>query len=1162
MGIVWLGRHRSQGVPVAVKVITAKAASTEEYHRAFHQEVRAVSALDHPGVVWIFDSGTIPEESSEASHGDLVAGSPYLVMEYASHGTLRQQTRLLPWDDVRNILMTLLDALAHAHARGVLHRDLKPDNVLIAGSGDLRPGFKITDFGIARPLDDEEGASEERPVGTPQYMAPEQIRSDVHQFGPHTDLYALGNLAWRLITGRVPFHGMKGAPLMYAQLHREPPALEPAIDVPPGIEDFLRTLLAKEPYDRFQRAADAALALASLPDPGGRGGEPSFTVEPKRGDSDKLDLDTATLKVVVARKATRDEGSPPAPPIGPGLRPPFPQTWRLPPTASRPLRLMGAGLGLYGLRPVPLVGREAERDLLWKALFDVHHERRARVVLVRGPAGVGRSRLVHWIADRAHEVGGATVLKVAFTAADSAPEQIRRALVRLLQTHALSPATRDERFGELFAGRNLSKLAVADAIDLLLDPGGDGGGLPDPERQTLLHRIFGIVARERPLLVVFDDAQWGPEALKLARYLLDAQHRSPTPVMFALTVRDDLDAHRHAEVSRLVEALAGRPGAEQVVIAPLAGEERVDLVMELLGFDLGLADEVAETTTGNPLFAVQLVADWVERGMLAAGPTGFVLSNADVGLPGSIDEVWEDRIRALVAGLDAPALQLFERAAVLGREVDALEWQAVCDDPDGRHAATGRAYLVPRHARLRQTLMDRLLAKRLAQATDVGFVFTHATFRDALLQRARNAGRYREHAAAAAAVLVHRAGEADGERVGRLMAASGELEAAVAMLLGAEVHRRRAAGMAAALDLLAAIERTLKRARAPRGHRGWAELAARRATALAALERTAEAEREARLAHQRAARGGWPDLQAIAASVLGEVAEASEDLVAAEAHWQEALGLLGEAGDVVATVRACHRLRRIAVRNGDPDLARKHGERLLATLERAVEDHARVPALIAVADHLRSVGSVEEAAARATEAADLAAAQGDPRSEVRARTLLAELSEARGQLEPAREEWYRSVALLDLLGAGRDAVLARCRLALVLCRAGHDGAAREALEPLLAQREPSDPVQRAAVHAVLTLSAAGLARWERFDAHLQVCEALYPALRAQEVQFADVMADAAERALRRMQRERAIRALSLAEARYRALGLGARADAMVLRIEQVDVTEPGTGTSR
>ncbi|MEZ4236294.1 MAG: protein kinase [Myxococcota bacterium] len=1153
MGIVWLGRHRSQGVPVAVKVITAKAASTEEYHRAFQQEVRAVSALDHPGVVWIFDAGTIPAESAAASQGELVAGSPFLVMEYASHGTLRQQTRLLPWADVRTILLALFDALAHAHARGVLHRDLKPDNILIAGSGDLRPGIKITDFGIARPLDDV-GASEDRPVGTPQYMAPEQIRNDVHQYGPHTDLYALGNLAWRMVTGRVPFHGAKGAQLMYAQLHREPPRLQPAIAVPSGIEEFLRALLAKEPHRRFQRAADAALALASLPDPGGGAGEPVITVEPANPgdrDRDKLDLDTATLKVVV----NRGKGAGPA--LDPALRPPFPATWRLPPTASRPLRLMGAGLGLYGTRPVPLVGREAERDRLWKQLFDVHHEQRARVALVRGAPGVGRSRLVHWVADRAHEVGGATVLKIGFTHADSAIEQIRRSLVRLLQTHPMSPEVRDQRFGKLFAGKHVSKLTVVDAIDLLLQPSEEGGGLPDEERQTLLRRIFELLARDRPLLVVFDDAQWGPESLKLAHHLLAAQHSAPHPVMVVLTVRDDPDAHRHAEVKRLVESLAEQPNVEQIALEPLVGEARVDLVLELLGFDLALADEVAERTAGSPLFAVQLVADWVERGMLAAGPTGFVLANPDVAMPSTLAEVWEDRIRALVGGLDAPALQILETAAVLGREVDALEWQAVCDDPEGRHAAIGRAYLVPRHARLRQALMDRLLARKLARATDVGFAFDHALFRDALLQRARNAGRFREHAAAAAAVLQHRAGEADLERVGRLLAASGELEAAVAMLLRAEVHRRRTAGMVAALDLLGTIERALRRGRAPRSHRGWAELACRRATALAALQRMPEAEREARVAHQRASAGAWRALRAEAASVLGEVAEAAEDLVAAEAHWSEAADLLGDDGDVVASVRAWNRLRRIAERQGDAAGALDRGERLRGLLARARGEHERTYALLAMADHLRAVGAPDEAAAHATEATALATASSDLRAEIRGRALLAEIAESRNDLGPARDEWYRSVTLLDLLGADRDAVMARCRLALVLCRSGHDGAARDGLEPLLAQRQLTDPVQRAGVHAVLALSAAGLARWERFDAHIQVCEAVYPSLRAPEVHFADVMALAADRAMSRGQRERALRALALAEGRYRSLGLVEPANTMLFRIDQLDATEAG-----
>ncbi len=152
MGVVWLGRHVEQQVDVAVKVITGKIAVSADYQHRFEREVRSVSSLGHPGVVWIFDCGTIGADSARQSSGQLVEGSPCLVMEHACRGTLRELGRLLTWPEMRSILMTLLDALAHAH--GVVHRDLKPDNVLIAGSEDLGPGFKITDFGIAHPIVD------------------------------------------------------------------------------------------------------------------------------------------------------------------------------------------------------------------------------------------------------------------------------------------------------------------------------------------------------------------------------------------------------------------------------------------------------------------------------------------------------------------------------------------------------------------------------------------------------------------------------------------------------------------------------------------------------------------------------------------------------------------------------------------------------------------------------------------------------------------------------------------------------------------------------------------------------------------------------------------------------------------------------------------------
>jgi eukaryotic-like serine/threonine-protein kinase len=119
-------------------------------------------------------------------------------------------------------------------------------------------------------------------------------------------------------------------------------------------------------------------------------------------------------------------------------------------------------------------------------------------VVVRGAAGVGKSRIVQWIADRAHEVGAASVLETEFTAPDSALENLRRSTVKFLRSHPLSAELRDQRFGELLSGLRLDRIVVADAIELLLDP--ERMELPDVQRLVLIRRIWEILAVDRPLL--------------------------------------------------------------------------------------------------------------------------------------------------------------------------------------------------------------------------------------------------------------------------------------------------------------------------------------------------------------------------------------------------------------------------------------------------------------------------------------------------------------------------------------------------------------------------------------------------------------------------------------------------------------------------------------
>ena len=263
MGDVWKGVHRVERTPVAVKVVTSAMARQPLLLDAFRREVRAVAALSHPCIVEVFDQGMVPLDVQERSGGRLGAGSPYLVMELASRGTLSERRGSLPWSELYGLLRKLLDALAHAHARGLIHRDLKPSNILLSGQrgGLLAP--KLSDFGIAHAL-----AREDQPVdesnmilGSPSYMAPEQIMGASLDQGPWTDLYGLGCLVWAMVTGRPPFTVRSFPALANAHLNEAPPAFEPCMSVPPGLEPWLLRLLAKRPEDRFRFASDAAAEL-------------------------------------------------------------------------------------------------------------------------------------------------------------------------------------------------------------------------------------------------------------------------------------------------------------------------------------------------------------------------------------------------------------------------------------------------------------------------------------------------------------------------------------------------------------------------------------------------------------------------------------------------------------------------------------------------------------------------------------------------------------------------------------------------------------------------------------------------------------------------------------------------------------------------------------
>lgn len=553
-GEVWRAVHRPSRIQVAVKIITAPRARLPDVGRALETEVRAVAALDHPNIVMLLDRGTIQDPGDSG----FIPDSPYLVMELASGGTLERIKPLKRYQDLRAVLIALLDALAHAHARGVVHRDLTPRNILIAKQDDLRPGLKIADFGIAVPMEDPpQAAREDAVVGTLTYMAPEQLKSQWRDYGPWTDLFSLGLIAQRLATNKPPYPEGKPSEMFEARLLEERAPLDPIFPLPLGFRAWLDRMLAHDPSERFQRAADAAFALAEVGTP---------------DTFDDLEGGVTTVRAAIDASPARTLSALQEPAGDPRRSaerpPPMPSSWRHLRSAKPLAHLFGAGLGLQNLRPAPFVDRDEARDQIWEALRRVRTGGRARMVAVTGPPGVGRSRLAEWITQRAHELGAATPLKA------SSLELARGdALGPMVERYFLT-AGLDEDQARTQIRHRLSWQGVADevmtrALTRLIRPGTDVDGEAahrPPEAFETLRRFFALLGAVRPVAIWFDDVHRGTEALWFIKHVLDSS--DPTPILFLVTTVEPSPAATPVETA-LLEALLKRSETDLIRLDPL-----------------------------------------------------------------------------------------------------------------------------------------------------------------------------------------------------------------------------------------------------------------------------------------------------------------------------------------------------------------------------------------------------------------------------------------------------------------------------------------------------------------------------------------------------------------------------------------------------------------
>ncbi|MGQ0641928.1 MAG: serine/threonine-protein kinase [Gemmatimonadaceae bacterium] len=253
MGIVYLARDRRLKRQVAIKLLPPELAFRSEIRTRFLREAETAAQLSHPNIVPIY---SVDERD----------GLVYFVMAYVNGDTVASRLHArgpMPADDVRNILIQTADALAYAHERGVVHRDIKPDNILLQHEDNR---VMVTDFGIARAV--TEGADARltatgMAIGTPAYMSPEQSMGE-REIDGRSDLYSLGIVAYQMLSGELPFTAQSTPALLVKHISERPPPIdERCPEAPRDLARAVMLMLEKEPVNRFPSAEALSTALAT-----------------------------------------------------------------------------------------------------------------------------------------------------------------------------------------------------------------------------------------------------------------------------------------------------------------------------------------------------------------------------------------------------------------------------------------------------------------------------------------------------------------------------------------------------------------------------------------------------------------------------------------------------------------------------------------------------------------------------------------------------------------------------------------------------------------------------------------------------------------------------------------------------------------------------------
>ena len=234
---------------VAVKILKREYAENEEFLRRFRNESKMVATLSHPNIVKVYDVGFSDKLQ-------------FMVMESIDGITLKEyidNERVLTWKDSVHFIIQVLRALQHAHDKGIVHRDIKPQNIMLFTDGTI----KVMDFGIAKSAKEQAYTATDQAIGTVYYISPEQARGD--EVDEKSDIYSVGTMFYEMLTGQKPFDADK--PVSIAVMHmnntpQRPRNINP--DIPAGLEEIILRAMEKDPENRYQTASDMIKDIESF----------------------------------------------------------------------------------------------------------------------------------------------------------------------------------------------------------------------------------------------------------------------------------------------------------------------------------------------------------------------------------------------------------------------------------------------------------------------------------------------------------------------------------------------------------------------------------------------------------------------------------------------------------------------------------------------------------------------------------------------------------------------------------------------------------------------------------------------------------------------------------------------------------------------------------